>query len=188
MKSLDIIKNIIPMLSTIQAGGRFSNPLISLAQNWTMTLGSAAIEEGIDLSEALGKFSEIEAAEDFESQQVATEETLTVLENLLDDIPAGNVPDYVAAPEGFTTIRLRLSASISNAIDQYCMSPRTLEKMRRDAAQLAALAAAEEGVDDETLKATSIIYDLIDRSVDAEFYARRNLMSGANENMKKVAA
>lgn len=188
MKTLAVIKNIIPLLSSIQAGGAFSHPLVALSSNWTMTLGGAAIEDKIDLSDALSCFDAIGAAQDFEHQQDEIATTLAKLEELLDDIPAGRMPEYVAPPEGFQSVRLRLSASIANTIDVFRPNAGKLEEMRKDAAALSALAMGEEGLDEEARLAADRIYDLVERSVDADFHRRRDYLTRARSNMERIAA
>ena len=188
MKSLAVIKNIIPLLSSIQAGGAFSNPLVAIAGNWTTALGQAAIEDRIDLSEVLTHFDAMATATDFETQQDEMATTLALLEALLEDIPAGRVPEYVAPPEGFETVRLRLSASIAGAVDAYRIEPAKLEAMRRDAAALAALSMGEEDLNEDARLAADRIHDLVDRSVDADYLGRRAYLTRARADMERIAA
>ena len=187
MKSLAVITTIMPMLATIQAGGIFSNPASLLAKNWTMTLGSAAIEDGIDLSDALTAFEAIEKAEEFEAQQAALGATTAVLDYLLDAIPAGEVPEYVAPPETYTTVRLRLSSSIASMVNDFRPNRSKLEAMRKDASNLSALAMGEDLTGDQRL-AVDRIYDMVDRSVGANFHERRAYLTQASNNMKRIAA
>ena len=186
MKSLIAIKSILPLLGTLQAGGVFSNPAAIVADNWTMYLGEAAIEDGIDLSDMLSQFDKIAKATDFEAQQDEMATAAAMLNQLLDDIPAGNVPLFVAPPEGFRSVRLRLANSIIGNMDAFRPDPVAMDKMRKDAALLATLAQSEDKTEDVNIAGQ--VYDLVDRSMDAPYNARLTLLRQARNSIERIAA
>lgn len=187
MKSIAIIKGIIPLLSTVQAGGNFSNPLGALCRTWTTALGEAAIEDRIDLSPMLERFEAMGAAAEFEAQQDEIATALVELSQLLDDIPAGNVAEYVPAPEGFATVRLRLAASLNQIAGVFRPTAQQIDQLRRDAAQLAALALGQD--DAETLGAAADrIYNYVDQSADMDFAGRERLLDAARTEIGRIAA
>lgn len=189
MKSLVTIKSILPLLGTLQAGGVFSNPAAIVAEGWTTQLGAAAIEDGIDLSDMLSQFDEIAKATDFETQQDAMATASAMLNQLLDDIPAGNVPVFVAPPEGFRTVRLRLASSIIGNMDAFRPERAAMEKMLKDAALLSTLSQSEpeqEGVD--IVNVAGLVHDLVDRSQDAPYNKRLALLRQARSTIERIAA
>ena len=189
MKSLETIKSILPLLGTLQAGGVFSNPAGIVAEGWIQKLGAAAIEDGIDLSDMLTQFDEIAKAEEFEPQQDAMATAAAMLNQLLDDIPAGNVPVFVAPPEGFRSVRLRLAGSITGNMDAFRPDAAAMEKMLKDAALLATLAQSEpEQADLDLINVTGRVHDLVDRSLDAPYATRVALLRQARSNIERIAA
>lgn len=189
MKSLLVIKAILPILGTLRAGGIFSNPAGVLATSWVEALGSAAIEDGIDLSDTLLQFEEIAAATQFEPQQDAMATAADMLNRLLDDIPAGDVPLFIAPPEGFRSVRLRLAGSISGAMDQFRPDRAEMERMVKDAALLSTLAQGEPEQDDiNVLNVTGQVHDLIERSLTAPYARRLALLGQARAAIGRIAA
>jgi len=189
MKSLLTIKNILPLLGTLQAGGVFSNPAAIVAEGWIAQLGSAAIEDGIDLSDMLSQFDEIAKATDFEAQQDAMATASAMLNQLLDDIPAGNVPAFIAPPEGFRTVRLRLASSIIGNMADFRPDRAAMEKMLKDAALLSTLSQSEPEQDDiDIVNVAGQVHDLVDRSQDAPFNERLALLGKARSTIERIAA
>ena len=96
-----------------------------------------------------------------------------MLNQLLDDIPAGNVPVFVAPPEGFRTVRLRLANSIIGNMDAFRPARAAMEKMLKDAALLSTLSQRDpdqEGVD--IVHVAGLVHDLVDRRQAAPYTTR----------------
>lgn len=189
MKSLLVIKNILPLLGTLRAGGVFSNPATVLANSWVSALGEAGIEDGLDFSEMLLQFEEIERATEFEAQQDAMATADAMLNQLLDDIPAGKVPAFIAPPEGFRSVRLRLAGSISANMDAFRPDRAAMDKMLKDAALLATLAQSETQEGEENIaNIAGQVHDLVDRSIDAPYNQRIALLGRARTTIGRIAA
>jgi hypothetical protein len=187
MKTLNVIKQIIPLLSSIQQGGIFSHPVASLTKTWVDRLAEAANEDGIDITDTLNVIEAIGTAQDFESQQDEMVTALTLLDELLEKIPAGEVPEFIAPAESFRAIRLRLSVSICSILESYRPQHSDLDKLRKDAVNLSALAMGEKDLTPEDRASADRAYDLIDRSIDADYHGRRAMLTAARAQIERIA-
>ncbi len=191
MKSLDVIKKITPMLATIQGAGVFSNPVAASVKNWNEQIFAAASEDRIDLSDLIETMDALGAAEDFHQQQDEIAAALGLMETLLDDIPAGKMPEYVPPRDGYVQIRSKLSDNIRVALDQFRPSSDMLEAMRRQAAEFVGL--VQGAVNDGDLPAGSDaqaqrVHYLIEELGDAEYVMRINMLEQASVAIGKIAA
>jgi len=188
MKTLMVIKNILPMLSAIQQGGAFSEPVRLIASNWAKDLTVSAKEDQIDISDVIKTIEAISAADDFENQQDEMYSAIALLDQLLEDIPAGKTKPLPHEAEGIEALKPRINDSILKAIDSYSLNPDAMENMRKDAAALnaAVLGAYAEG--SEELSNADMAYDLIDRSIACNFHQRRQNLLQAREYITRIAA
>ena len=184
MKSILVIKAILPFLGSLRDGGIFSNPAAVLAESWSNQLATAGIEDGIDLSDVLLQLEALSKATDFETQQDEMATCDAMLNQLLDDIPAGKLPVFIAPPEGISSVRLRLAGSINSAMDTFRPASALMEKMRKDAALLATLAQGEADIANDA----SVVHDLVDRSIEAPYNQRLQLLGQARNAMARIAA
>ena len=187
MKTLNVIREIMPLLSSIQQNGIFSHPAGILAKNWVEDLANAANEDLIDLSPVLTTIEAIGTATEFEAQQESMCQALKMLDQLLEDIPAGKVPAFTPPLESFRTLRLRLANSIESIIDIYRPERHVLEAMRRDAANMAVAILGEEEIDEAERSAADRAYDMIDRAVRVDFHERRAQLLNAKRELERIA-
>lgn len=188
MKTLMVIKNILPMLSAIQQGGAFSEPVRMISKNWAEELTNAANEDLIEISDVIATINAISLAEEFESQQDEMYIAMALLDQLLEDIPAGQVKPLQPVTESIGTLKPRLNDSILKAIDVYSIAPDLMEKMRKDAAALNAAVLGAYPEDSEEKTNADIAYDLIDRSMACNFHQRRQNLLRAQNHIEKIAA
>lgn len=191
MKSIEVIKQIIPVLTTIQGAGCFSNSLVATVKSWKKNLVTAACEDKIDLSDAVIALEEMERAPDFENQQDAIATSIAMFHEMLDDIPAGKMPVYVPPSETRQQVARRLSVNIEKTIDTLSVNRNNLDQMLKDASVLTVMvrgAIYDGDISPEEEIAAELTYNAIENFDRFSYKQRCIKLEAANDFAKRMAA
>lgn len=191
MKSLAVIKSIIPVFAAVQSCAVFSHPAQAHAASSIQDLTAAACEDRIDLSIGIAALEAVASATGFEQQQDELASLMPLLDQLLEDIPAGKMPEFVPAPESMLMVRYRLQTSIAKLSICFRPAREDMQQLRRDSALFTSLVKGEIyegklGANDDL--AAEQAHNLIDNAIEADFGQHTRMLEKAAMLIKKVAA
>lgn len=191
MKSLAVIKSMIPVFAAVQGCAVFSHPAQAHATSSIQELTTAGCEDRIDLSIGIAALEAVAAATDFEQQQDELAALLPVLDQLLEDIPAGKMPEFVPPPESVVMVRFRLQENLAKL--SICLRPSQddMQQLRRDSSLFTSL--VKGGLYDGTLDAGDDLaaeqaHNLIDNAIEADFGQHARMLQKAAALITRVAA
>ena len=191
MRSIALITSLLPIANALQAAGTFNRPLASSVDEWTKRVTAAAAEDRINNSRLIEAIEKIRVAADFESQQAALLGMIDTMNDLLDDIPAGRLPEYVAPlPETSDLLNL-MQRDVSSIIDRFEVANDVETRMRKTASQLHASVTSsviEGTMPDSAMLDVEIVADAVNYIGDDSFATRNAKMISAQDSLRRLAA
>lgn len=190
MKSLAILKRMIPALAAIHEVRDFSVSLSSVAEGYVDELKAAAAEDNLDLTRAINGLHNAGTATDFAEQRMALGKVIAIADRMLDQIPAGRYTRQKKA-DTVSSLRCRLQANLTRLSIAYRPSRADLEAVRRDSSLFTAL--VKGSLYDGQLSANDDIaaeqaFHLVDNGVDADFGGHAKMFEKASQLVAQIAA
>lgn len=191
MLSIALITSLLPIANALQDSGGFNRPLASSVEEWTKRVNAAAAADRIDNSRLVDAIEQIRLATDFETQQVALLGMIETMTQLLDDIPAGRLPVYVAPPATTGALLNLMQTDVSSTIDRFEVANDVEDRMRKTASELHGRITSEiiAGEKPETaMLDVEIVADAVNYIGDSNYHLRNRKMIDAAASIKRLAA
>lgn len=191
MKSLAVIKRMIPALSAILDTNGFSEGLGGIAEGYVDLLTDAAKSDRLDLSRAVNALKAAAGATALLEQKSALSKCIAIADRMLDQIPAGRYNMRTAANDTVSTVQCRLQANLARLSITYKPSRAEMDAVRRDSSMFTTL--VKGSIYDGQMSANDDIaaeqaYHLIDNAVEADFGGHTRMFEKAAKLVGQIAA
>lgn len=191
MKTIGILKNMIPTLSAVRGSGHF-NPIIGdCAGDLAEQVRKAANDDLLAVSPLLDALNDLKIAQEFEEQQTALVLSVVLADMILGQIADGSVPRLDRPISTVFDLVEAIRKDVASIQDVFRPAPAILGRIRTNAAELCTIIDAEVLAgerNEEHAMLSARIFDAADRMVDADHATREHDGVTITREITQIAA
>lgn len=191
MKTIGILKNMIPTLSAVRGSGHFNPVIGDCAGDLAEQVRKAANDDLIAVAPLFDALSDLKSAQQFEEQQAALVLSIEIADLILGQIADGSVMRLNRPIRTVADLIEAIRKDVASIQDVFRPARATLERIRDNAAELCTIVDAEvlagsRGEEHAMLSAR--IFDAADRMLDADHATRERDGIVITHEIARIAA
>lgn len=191
MKTIGILKSMIPSLNAVRGAGNFNPVIGGFVGDLTEQVRKAANDDLIVVAPLIGALKDLESAKEFEEQQKALVLSVEFADTLLSQIADGSIPRLDRPISTVADLVEAIRKDVTSIQDVFRPASATLDRIRTNAAELCTIVDAEVAAgerDEEHAMLSARIFDAADRMPDADHATRERDGSTITREITKIAA
>ncbi len=191
MKTIGILKNMIPSLSAVRGAGNFNPVIGGFVGDLTEQVRKAANDDLIVVAPLIDALNDLESAQEFEEQQTALVLSVVLADMLLSQIADGSIPRLDRPISTVADLIEAVRKDVASIQDVFRPAPAVLDRIRTNAAELCTVIDAEVLAgerSEEHAMLSARIFDAADRMLEADYATRERDGIAITREINQIAA